>query len=149
MNSFTPLFSSIVMSSIWMASKETKLLWITMLAIKDKDGYVRAVPSALARTAGLTLGETQKALLELESPDPESSSKEYEGRRIQAVEGGWVILNHARYQKAMSELFKRSRKSTWERLKREQLRQVDRQEEKKLAVNAMKPFKKAPIEEVI
>lgn len=136
------------MSSIWSASKETKLLWITMLAIKDKDGFVRAVPSALARTAGLTIEEAKQSLLELESPDPESSSKEHEGRRIKTVEGGWQILNHAKYQKSMSEIFTRARKATWERVKRENNRQAARREEKADAINAMKPQKKQPTEKL-
>ena len=40
--SWTPLFSNIIDSSVWRESKETRLVWITLLAKKDKDGYVRA-----------------------------------------------------------------------------------------------------------
>lgn len=140
--SFTPLWSSIVMSSIWMASKETKILWITMLAMKDRNGFVAGVPSALARTAGLTPEECNKALAELAGPDPESSSPEHEGRRIKAIPGGWMVLNHAKYQKQMSEVFKRSRKSVWESVKRENQMAMDRADEKKDAINAQKRPKK-------
>lgn len=140
--SFTPLWSSIVMSSIWMTSKETKILWITMLAMKDRNGFVTGVPSALARTAGLTPEECNKALLELSSPDPESSSPENEGRRIRAVPGGWHVLNHDKYQKQMSDTFRRSRKAVWESVKRENQRAMDRADEKKDAINAQKRPKK-------
>ena len=130
------------MSSIWMTSKETKILWITMLAMKDRDGFVTGVPSALARTAGLTPEECNKALLELSSPDPESSSPEHEGRRIKAIPGGWLVLNHSKYQKQMSDTFKRARKTVWESVKRENQRAMDRVDEKKDAINAQKRPKK-------
>lgn len=142
MATFTPLWSSIVMSSIWMASKETKILWITMLALKDRNGLVAGVPSALARTAGLTIEECNRSLVELLSPDPESSSTENEGRRIKAVPGGWHILNHDKYQKQMSDTFKRARKTVWESVKRENQRAMDRADEKKDAINAQKRPKK-------
>lgn len=135
---FTPLFSGIVNSSVWSSTKDVKVLWVTMLALKDKNGFVRAVPSALARVSGLTPEEAKAALDVLESPDPESSCKEHEGRRIQKVDGGWYILSHARYQKLMSDTFTRSRKTVWERVKRENMRQEARREEKLDAVNAMK-----------
>ena len=140
-NGFTPLFSGIVMSSVWMESKEVKVLWITMLAMKDRNGFVRAVAPALARTAGLSLEETEAALRVLEAPDPRSSCKEHEGRRVHRMDGGWQVLSHARYQKLMSETFTRSRKTVWERVKRENMRQEARREEKLDAINAQKRAK--------
>jgi hypothetical protein len=38
MNNWTPLWSTIIDSSVWGESKEVKILWITMLAKKDKNG---------------------------------------------------------------------------------------------------------------
>ncbi len=101
------------MSSIWCASNETRLVWITLLALKDQKGFVRGVPSALANSARVGKESCLKALKELESPDPESSSKEFEGRRIKTVDGGWIILNHDKYQKMISELTERRRKARW------------------------------------
>jgi hypothetical protein len=38
------------------------------------------------------------ALQVLESPDPNSKTKTFNGRRIERVEGGWMILNHEEYR---------------------------------------------------
>lgn len=96
--SYTKLFSSIVASTIWQESKETKILWITMLAVKNQWGIVEASVPGLAKFAGLTLQETEKALAELQSPDPYSRTKDNDGRRIYECDGGWRVLNHEKYR---------------------------------------------------
>lgn len=100
MNGYTKLFSSILASSVWGETKETKIVWITMLAMADKNGYVSAAVPGLAAIARLTLEETQEALATLSSPDPHSRTTTHEGRRIRAIDGGWKILNHAKYRNA-------------------------------------------------
>jgi hypothetical protein len=37
------------------------------------------------------------------SPDPDSRTEDYEGRRIEVVDGGWRLINHAKYRAKMSE----------------------------------------------
>lgn len=95
---FTKLFSSIISSSIWRASKDTKVVWITMLAMCDKEGEVWASVGGLADMARVTREECQKALEELLAPDPDSRTKEHEGRRIEAIDGGWRVLNYRKYR---------------------------------------------------
>lgn len=96
--SYAKLFGSILDSSIWQESKETKVLWITMLAMKDRDGLVEAAIPGLAKRAGLTIQETMTSLQVLLSPDPWSRTPDHEGRRIEAVPGGWRVLNHDEYR---------------------------------------------------
>ena len=107
MKTWTPLWSSIVDSSVWGETKETKILWITILAKKDRNGFVEASLPGLARAAVLTLAETEKAIKVLEYPDPHSRSKANEGRRIKKVEGGWTVLNHFPYRDEMSSQYRR------------------------------------------
>ena len=98
MKPFTKLFSSIISSSIWRSPKETKVVWITMLAMSDKDGEVWASVGGLADMARVTKGECRKALDELLAPDDDSRTKENEGRRIEEVDGGWLVLNYKKYR---------------------------------------------------
>lgn len=110
---FTKLFSTIVTSTIWQENKETKILWITMLALANRYGEVGAAEPGLAHSAGLTLDETLKSLKKLESPDPYSRNQGHEGRRIAKIEGGWQILNYTFYRKKMrnrAEYFREYRK---------------------------------------
>lgn len=107
MSGFTKLFGSIVNSTIWREDKETKIVWITMLAMADKDGVVETSFPGLADAARVSLEECRAALDKLASPDEYSRTKDHEGRRVREVDGGWLILNHAKYRHKMSEDYRK------------------------------------------
>lgn len=98
MSGFTKLVPEIVQSSIWNESPEVRCVWITMLAVKDKDGYVRGNAATLARIANVGKEAVEEALTTFQSPDPDSNTPDHEGRRIQAIPGGWFVLNHELYR---------------------------------------------------
>jgi hypothetical protein len=95
---FTKLFSSILTSSIWSEDDKTRILWITILALTDQDGYCAASIPGLANMARLSMEDTQRALAKLESPDAFSRTASNEGRRLQKIDGGWLVLNHGMYR---------------------------------------------------
>jgi hypothetical protein len=100
---YNKLFSKILTSSIWLENKDTRLVWITLLAAMDEDGFCNfAAMGNLARTAGLTLKETREAVKILESPDDESSDPSNEGRRIERIPGGWIVLNAPKYREMVT-----------------------------------------------
>ena len=101
MAGYTKLFSSILGSSVWCLSKDTKILWITLLAMADQNGEAEIATPGLARMAGLTIEETERGLVDLSSPDKFSRTKEHEGRRIEEIPGGWRLLNHPKYRAKM------------------------------------------------
>ena len=111
---YTKLFSSIIHSTIWQESKDTKILWVTMLAMANKRGEVMASVPGLAKAAGLTIAETQAYIVQLTSADEFSRTKDYDGRRIEEIDGGWKILNHAKYREKMSADQERERKKKWD-----------------------------------
>ncbi len=102
MTGYSKLFGSIITSTIWREDKETKILWITMLALKDKNGIVEGSVPGLADMARLTLAETEESLQKLRDPDPHSRTKTREGRRIEDVDGGWFIINHEKWRNKMN-----------------------------------------------
>lgn len=73
-----------------------------MLALKNKKGIVEGSVPGLADMARLSLEDTIEALETLRSPDPYSRTKEFEGRRIQDIDGGWLVLNHEKWRQKMS-----------------------------------------------
>jgi hypothetical protein len=96
---FTLLWSKILESSIWVTqSKETRLVWITILAMKNYEGQVFASVVGLADRAKVSPDECRKALKVLLSPDPDDTSKVEEGRRIREIQGGWEVINHDFYR---------------------------------------------------
>ena len=95
---FTKLFTSITESTVWLTPASTRIVWITMIAMADRHGRVYASVPGLAHRARVTVDECKEALRTFEEPDEDSRTKEFEGRRILAFEGGWELLNHAKYR---------------------------------------------------
>lgn len=119
MTGYTKLFGSIVASTIWREPHTIRIVWITMLAMANKTGTVEASVPGLADLARVTLDECKEALEALMQPDEYSRTPGNEGRRIQPVDGGWLILNHAKYRAKMGADEKRE----YFRLKKQEQRQ--------------------------
>lgn len=96
-DSYTKLFSSITESTIVSEPVSTRWLWITMLAMANAAGEVHGSVPGLARRANLSMEETEAGLACFFAPDPYSRTKENEGRRIEQIDGGWLLLNHRKY----------------------------------------------------
>ncbi len=95
---YAKLFASILDSSVWLESTSTRIVWLTLLAAKDKDGFARfASVENLARRAVVSVKEVETAIKCLESPDSRSSNPDHEGRRIERAPGGWMVLNAKLY----------------------------------------------------
>jgi hypothetical protein len=109
MNGYTKLFSSIVSSTIWQEDLATKVVWITLLALSDSDGTVEGSIPGLAHIAGVSLEECERALITLQRPDKYSRTPDNDGRRIEAIEGGWFILNRVKYRDLIPEERRRER----------------------------------------
>jgi hypothetical protein len=97
---YTKLFSSIVHSSVWREPHHVRLVWVTMLALANRYGYVGASVPGLADASRVTLEECEDALRRFQEPDRHSRSQEHEGRRIRAVDRGWQLLNHEKFREA-------------------------------------------------
>jgi hypothetical protein len=73
----------------------------------------------LAHAARVSMDECQKALTTLLAPDQWSRTPDFEGRRIEVIEGGWRILNRARFDRNHSDVEaedrERERKREWDR----------------------------------
>lgn len=107
MSGYTKLFESILDSTIWGESAETRVVWITMLAMRNRRHMVEASLPGLAHRARVKLEDAEKAVKKFLAPDKFSRSRENEGRRIQAVDGGWLILNGEKYRQKMNEAERR------------------------------------------
>jgi hypothetical protein len=99
---YTKLFNSIITSTIWSEDDKTRIVWITMLAIADKNGEVQGSIPGLARIAGVDVEDCRAAIRKFLSPDPDSRTKDDEGRRIEEIDGGWSLLNHQKYREMAS-----------------------------------------------
>lgn len=115
-DSWAPLWSGIVMSSLWDEDDFTIKVFLTMLAVKDADHICRVTPYELWKLTKAYNGKekTQEQVLEalkvLSSPDTKRRDhQEFQGRRIKAVEDGWLVLNGEKYRQKVSDEMKKAR----------------------------------------
>lgn len=128
MISWSPIWSMIVESSLWEEPYHVRVLFLTMLSLKDRDDIVRWDGYKLMKKANITPQECIEALKVLSSPDTrrkdfsELEEQEFEGRRIEKVDEGWLILNGAKYRALMTKMGRAEYKAEKQRKYREEER---------------------------
>ena len=114
---YNKIFTKILDSSVWLEPTPIRIVWITLLAAMDEDGFCSfAAVGNVAGRARVTIEEARNALEILASPDPESSDPDNEGRRIERVSGGWIVLNATKYRELVSRA--NAQEKTRERVRR-------------------------------
>ena len=110
MNTWAPIWSGIVDSSLWEESGDVVKVFMTMLATKDADHVCRLDAYRIGKKCVFGELEVLEILKILASPDKRRAvPQEFEGRRIKAVEDGWLILNGAKYRDMVAEERKKAR----------------------------------------
>ena len=100
---YNKIFTKILDSSIWLEPEPTRIVWMTCIAAMDEDGFCAfAAPANLAHRANVTLNACLVALDTLEGPDVNSSDPDNEGRRLERVPGGWIVLNAKKYREMVT-----------------------------------------------
>jgi hypothetical protein len=133
---WTPLWSNIVESSLWEEPDVVVKVFLTMLAKKGSDDVVIADAYRIAKWANKTEDEVLEALRILEAPDRRKKSPQVEeGRRIRAVDGGWLIINGAKYREEVQRLFLRAKRA---RLQKEYRDRQRAKKEAELALERMR-----------
>lgn len=138
MKGWAPLWSGIVESSIWDEPDHVRIVFVTMLAMKDPDHVVRMTAYNIARASRKTETEVLEALKILMSPDTKRVEPQpFEGRRIEKVPDGYLILNGEYYRQMVSKEMTRIRNLRSQRAFRER-------EAKKEAALRSAPVEKPP-----
>jgi hypothetical protein len=107
---YNKLFTKILDSSIWLEPIPTRIVWLTLLAAMDEDGVVQfASVLNLAHRARVTPEEAHAAVAVLENPDEHSSDTDHDGRRIERIPGGWLVLNAQKYASVVTRSIARER----------------------------------------
>jgi len=61
-------------------------------------GVAHAASSGIVARAGVPLADGIAALVKMGSPELDSRSGDFEGRRLVRIDGGFVVLNYMRYR---------------------------------------------------
>lgn len=100
------IFDDIYGSSLMVHGGDTVYVFISMVVLSDKEGYLREHPAAFANRIGKNFETVKTAITHLEAEDAESSSPEHNGRRIiplRELTGGhenrgWFVVNKKKYK---------------------------------------------------
>lgn len=123
--SYTKLANSILTSTIWMEDDHTRLVWVALLAMADKNGEVQASIPGLANVARVPIASAEIAIQKFLSPDLYSRTKDADGRRIEVIKGGWALINHAEYRNLASEDDRKAKAAERQKRFRERQKQRD------------------------
>lgn len=100
---YNKIFTKILDSSIWLETDSTRIVWLTLIAAMDESGFCQfASPANLAHRARVAPEATAEAIAILEAPDTNSSDPDHDGRRIERVPGGWMVLNSSKYREIVT-----------------------------------------------
>lgn len=95
---FVKLDAGILDSSLWQEKAETRIVFVTMLAMSNAEGVCLATAPGIARRANLPLAAVRRALETLAAPDADSRTDAESGRRIKRVDGGFLLVNYLKYR---------------------------------------------------
>jgi hypothetical protein len=107
MAGFAKLYSSLTESSLWCERDDVRILFVTMLALADKNGCVKGSRGGLMRAANIAYNPDQPDPFDvLMAPDNDSSdlarNPERQGRRIEEIPGGFRLINFCYYRNLRS-----------------------------------------------
>lgn len=118
---FVKLFTSILDSTVWHEPEKTRIVWITLLAMSDRNGDVSSSILGLASRARVDINSVHDALNTFLSADLHSRTKDFEGRRIEEIDGGWHLLNYEKYRQRDNPEYLREKSAERQRRFRERL----------------------------
>ena len=125
------IFEEIFDSTIIQHGKEVVYVFMSMIVLSDKHGFLRFSIPALANRILMDPQSVHLAIDTLLKPDSESNNKDHDGRRIvpitEVTDGienrGWFIVNKEFYKEKGSKYEKKEK--TNDRVKRFRLRNAD------------------------
>jgi pyruvate/2-oxoglutarate dehydrogenase complex dihydrolipoamide acyltransferase (E2) component len=114
---FIPLFSSTVRSSLWSLSGDCLKIFLTLALEAGPDGVVVASVDGIRRLTDIPIADVERHIATLEAPDPYSKDRgrnpKSNGRRLERLPNGWLVVNVEWYReeaRRQAELF---RKRKW------------------------------------
>lgn len=84
-----------------------------MLAMADAQGRVWGSIPGLANRARVPVEDCRTAIECFLGPDVDSRTKDFEGRRIEVIDGGWRLLNYPKYRERRDAESVKERKRKW------------------------------------
>jgi hypothetical protein len=101
---WNPLDESFLSSSILAEGPDVVAAWALLIASADRMGESHLTVPFVASVLRISDERAEKAFAVLAAPDKRSRNKDQDGRRIIPVEGGWLLVSHAKYKEKASRM---------------------------------------------
>lgn len=135
---YAKLFSSLLSSSIWSEDSDTCKVWITLIALADREGYVFGSVAGIARICALPVEKIEEAMTKFISPDRHSADlnrePERDGSRIEAIDGGWRLINYEYYRDLVDADVRRAQYRQAQRKRRQKMLTVNKRHHRSSSV---------------
>lgn len=95
---FSKLDDALIQSSLMSEPPHVFKVFLTMVSLAKADHVARVSATFLAAVCYMSQEQIDDALQRLQDPDPRSRTEVDEGRRIKKIDGGYFIINHAKYR---------------------------------------------------
>lgn len=112
---WVPLFQDIRNSSVWAHDSDIRIVWITLMTMVDPEGYIAAAIPGIAIAANVHVDKVREAIAIFEAPDPDSRNDAHEGRRLQKVPRGWLMLTYGEARRRAAHEAEKARKRRYMR----------------------------------
>lgn len=121
---WNPLDESLLSSSVLAEGPDVVATWALLIASADRMGESHLTVPFVASVLRISDERAEKAFAVLAGPDKRSRNKEHDGRRIIPVDGGWLLVSHAKYREKASRMNAAERQSRYlARMKQRQERE--------------------------
>lgn len=121
---YTPVFREFTTSSMWAKSPAIRCVWMWLMLNADPEGYVPGTIPGIAIAANVTEEEAREAFALFQAPDPDSSTPDFEGRRLVKVDRGWHLINFVAHRERAKQEAEKARKRRWAQKNYEETRQL-------------------------
>ena len=120
---FIELDPGLLNSTVWTQPATTAVVWLTLRLAAGPGGVVRTSIPGLANLANVTLEQCEAALSFLARPDPYNTNQEALGRRVQATQDGWVLLEQFKSEERVADERRRAMNAARQRRFRQRQRE--------------------------
>lgn len=125
---YATVFRSTLQSTVWQRPDPIRLVWLTMLMLADSEGNVFASIPGLAHTARVSVADCETAIREFQQSDHYSRDSSNDGRRIEEIDGGYLLLNYKKWCARARSKARREQNAEHQRNKRKSLKDKECQQ---------------------
>ena len=97
---YVKMYEQLFNSSIMEQPLDIRYIWMCILTLADKEGYIDMTIPSIARRINISDNKVANAIDLFVAPDPSSRTPDHDGRRLEPIREsfGWRVINYIKYR---------------------------------------------------